>query len=435
MKNLFCILAVLFSVQVNSQSINKSSIGFNIGGHDGMSKTNHYTRLNQLNHYELNYRYMMNNRFGLKFDAGFDNFQFVDDHPATNALRISVQPTFNLTDLLHINDFTTRWGMLLHMGGAYATMWNKALISGPSELFKIGEGSVDEILQGIIGLTPQFKVNERLSINGDISFMGNIRQNNGFDFEATPIQGGGFSGYYATATVGFSYYFGKAKTHADWTYTPRLNQADLNRIATLENQAKEAATKLGDDDKDGVINAVDQEANTAAGNMVDVTGKTIVPTPAPDLNTIDTDGDGFVDAKDECPTVKGTVNGCPDHNSTEKDANTLIEYGIYDIMFVKGAFYINESYFPILDKVVSYMAANPGQKMAISGHADVDGSDEVNNKLSEARVNVVVDYLTKKGADKNRLEISFKGKTQLKYPGNTSEVDAANRRVQFTIFH
>ena len=98
MKNLFCILAVLFSVQVNSQSMNKSSIGFNIGGHDGMSKTNHYTRLNQLNHYELNYRYMMNNRFGLKFDAGFDNFQFVDDHPATSALRFSIQPTFNLTE-------------------------------------------------------------------------------------------------------------------------------------------------------------------------------------------------------------------------------------------------------------------------------------------------------------------------------------------------
>jgi outer membrane protein OmpA-like peptidoglycan-associated protein len=46
-----------------------------------------------------------------------------------------------------------------------------------------------------------------------------------------------------------------------------------------------------------------------------------------------------------------------------------------------------------------------------------------------------VNYLIKKGADKNRLEITFKGKKQVKYPGNTSEVDAANRRVQFTIIH
>ena len=167
--------------------------------------------------------------------------------------------------------------------------------------------------------------------------------------------------------------------------------------------------------------------------MVDVTGKTIVPTPAPDLNTIDTDGDGFVDAKDECPTVKGNVKGCPEEHSPEKDAKTLIEYGIYDIMFVKGSYYINASYFPILDKVVSYMAANPGQKMAVSGHADIDGGDEVNNKLSEARVNAVVDYLTKKGADKSRLVITYKGKKETKYAGNTLEVDAANRRVQFAI--
>lgn len=433
MKRLLFAIFSMISLIGSAQDYNKCSIGFNIGGHDGMHNTNHTTHLYQFTHYELNSRYMFNNRVGLKFDAGFDNFKFTDGHPATSALRISVQPTFNLTDLLHMNDFTTRWGMLLHMGGGYATMWNKTLLSGPRELFSANEGSVDEMLQGIIGLTPQFKVNERLSINGDISFMGNIRQNNGFDFEAMPVKGGGFSGYYATATVGFSYYIGKKATHADWTYTPRLNQADLNRIAALEKQAKEAAAKLGDDDKDGVINAVDQEANTAAGSMVDVTGKTIVPTPAPDLNTIDTDGDGFVDAKDECPTVKGTVKGCPEEHSPEKDAKTLIDYGIYDIMFVKGSFYINPTYMPILDKIVSYMAANPSQKMEISGHADIDGSDEVNNKLSEARVNGVVEYLTKKGADKSRLVISYKGKKETKYAGNTLEVDAANRRVQFSI--
>ena len=398
MKNLFCILAVLFSVQVNSQSMNKSSIGFNIGGHDGMSKTNHYTRLHQLNHYELNYRYMMNNRFGLKFDAGFDNFQFVDDHPATNALRFSIQPTFNLTDLLHMNNFSTRWGILLHMGAGYAAMWNKE-VRGPNEILNLKEGSVDEMLQGIIGLTPQFKLNERLSINGDIAFMGNIRQNYGFDFESAPIQGGGFSGYYATATIGFSYYIGKSKNNADWTYSPTFNplvmQENLNRIIALETLAKEAEAKLGDDDKDGVINAVDQEVNTPLGNKVDITGKTIIETPPTDLNS----------------------------------------FGIADIMFVKGSFYINPIYYRIMDRVVSYMAANPTKKISVSGHTDIDGSDEINNKISEVRVNNVVNYLIKKGADKNRLEITFKGKKQVKYPGNTSEVDAANRRVQFTIIH
>ena len=84
-------------------------------------------------------------------------------------------------------------------------------------------------------------------------------------------------------------------------------------------------------------------------------------------------------------TVKGNVKGCPEEHSPEKDAKTLIEYGIYDIMFVKGSFYINPSYLPILDKVVSYMAANPNQKMAVSGHADIDGGDEVNIKRKDGK--------------------------------------------------
>jgi outer membrane protein OmpA-like peptidoglycan-associated protein len=102
-------------------------------------------------------------------------------------------------------------------------------------------------------------------------------------------------------------------------------------------------------------------------------------------------------------------------------------------MFVKGSFYLNPTYNGILDKVVSYLAANPNQKMAITGHADITGGDDINNKLSEARVNNVVDYLVKKGADKSRLVISYKGKKETKYTGNTLEIDAANRRVQFSI--
>jgi hypothetical protein len=38
-------------------------------------------------------------------------------------------------------------------------MWNKDVLAGPNQLFSAKEGSVDEMLQGIIGLTPQFKVN------------------------------------------------------------------------------------------------------------------------------------------------------------------------------------------------------------------------------------------------------------------------------------
>ena len=386
MKNLFLLACCAITFNTFAQDYNRSSMGLSIGGHDGMHNTLHTTRVYSFTHYEANYRYMLNNRVGLKFDVGFDNFQFADAHPSTKALRFSIQPTFNLTDLLHMNDFSQRLGLQLHVGGGYATMWNKTQLSGPAELFNAQEGSVDEMLQGIVGLTPQFKVSDKLSINADISFMGNIRQNNGFDFEATPVQGGGFSGYYASATIGFNYYLGKAKTHADWTYTPRLQATDLAKIAELQKQVDALKTQM--QSIDTVVERYETRVEVIKGDSVKV----------------------YID-----------------------DSKTLADAGVFEVLFVKGSFYLNIAYHGTLNNLVAYMNANPSLKIGVIGHADTDGEDDVNNKLSAARAEVVTNYLVSKGIDKERLVVSFKGKSETKYPGKTLEVDAANRRVSFSI--
>jgi OOP family OmpA-OmpF porin len=380
------LLLLLLALSATAQDYNRSSVGLSIGGHDGMHNTLHTTRVYQFTHYEANYRYMLNNRVGLKFDAGFDNFKFSDGHPATKALRFSIQPVFNLTDLLHMNDFSERLGIQLHVGGGYATMWNKTQLSGPAELFTAQEGSVDEMLQGIIGLSPMFKVSDKFSLQADISFMGNIRQNNGFDFEATPMQGGGFSGYYASATIGFNYYLGKSAKHADWSYTPRLNPADLAKIDALQAQVKALEAQMKEIDT--VIERTETTVEILRGDTVKV----------------------YID-----------------------DAKTLEDAGIYEVLFVKGSPWLNPVYHETLNNLINYMNANPGLKIGVIGHADTDGEDDINNKLSAARAEAVTNYLVGKGIAKDRLVVSFRGKTETKYPGKTLEVDAANRRVSFRI--
>ena len=91
---------------------------------------------------------MFNNRIGTKIDMGYDNFNFTYGHPNTRALRLSFQPTFNLIDIMHINDFSERLGLQLHVGAGHVAMWNKTRSTGPAELFASKEGSVDEIFQG-----------------------------------------------------------------------------------------------------------------------------------------------------------------------------------------------------------------------------------------------------------------------------------------------
>jgi OOP family OmpA-OmpF porin len=292
-----------------------------------------------------------------------------------------------------------------------------------------------------LGITPQFKVNEHWSINGDLAFMAHIRQNRTFDFaNANPMSGGGFTGYMWNWSVGATYYIGKNKTHADWTYTPRMSQQDLDRIYNLEKQVQGLEQKWLDEDKDGVPNGLDVEANTPEGSEVDWNGAAIQPEQkeAIDLNVIDSDGDGIMDAQDYCPTVKGMFNGCPEEvhaggTQADRDAKFLAELGIRDVLFMNNSSYLNSVYHPILDQLIEFMQLNPEVKIELSGHADINGTDDLNLRLSEARVKICLNYLVAKGVDRSRLSITFKGAKQVKYEGVTQEIHAANRRVSFAI--
>jgi len=425
MKNLLFVLMIIVSGASFAQDFcNKWTIGFNAGGPILLTTSTSKTSFTSLNHYEVSLRRNFNPNKGVKVDFHLDDLNFTDNSLETSMLHFSIQGTYNLLAIKN-KETNQRFKLISHAGIGYAAMWNVNYTSGASKLGVLNNGSIDEMFQLMVGLTPTIHLTRNLSLNADVTIMANALQDNGFDFKTAPLSGR--FGVYGVASIGIGYSFGCPKNPVIIS-----NPKDLERIAALQKDLENQKTKLGDDDNDGVVNANDIEPNTPVGAKVDSKGAQIIEV-VNDPNTTDTDMDGVVDALDNCPTIKGTVKGCPEVHSPEKDAKTLIDYGIYDIMFVKGSFYINPSYMPILDKIVSYMEANPNQKIAVSGHADIDGGDAVNKKLSEARVNTVVDYLTKKGANKSRLVITYKGEKEIKYAGNTLEVDAANRRVQFAI--
>ena len=235
MKLLALFLSVAFCIQSFAQTktsaptIDKSlpynqwSIGINIGGHYGMHWTNSFTRAYQIGYFNGHVRYMQNNLIGWKLDAAYDNFNFTNGASNTQKLRFSIESVVNLTDVLHINDYSDRVGLLGHAGLGYSAMWNAQYSStAPAELFKIGKGSVDEMGHFIFGLTPQYKINEQLSLNADIAFLLHVRQNRKFDFANPSPMNSGFTGYMWNWSVGATYYIGKKRNHADWDHTPRI---------------------------------------------------------------------------------------------------------------------------------------------------------------------------------------------------------------------
>ena len=86
-----------------------------------------------------------------------------------------------------------------------------------------------------------------------------------------------------------------------------------------------------------------------------------------------------------------------------------------------------------LDRKAAIMAANPGVKIRIAGHADERGSDEYNLALGNRRAAAAKRYLQNKGVDASRLDVVSYGEERPLNPGNDETAYAQNRRDEFEV--
>jgi outer membrane protein OmpA-like peptidoglycan-associated protein len=106
--------------------------------------------------------------------------------------------------------------------------------------------------------------------------------------------------------------------------------------------------------------------------------------------------------------------------------NIYFEYDKYELL---------EQSFPELDIVCNYLNKDENVKIQISGHTDNYGTDSYNDNLSKNRANSVVEYLTKKGIARDRLQSIGYGS---KYPidsNNTADGRQKNRRIEMKILN
>lgn len=274
--------------------MNRWSVGAEIGAHDGMAPSKGTTRLYQIQHVGLNGRYMLNNRFGLRLGVNYDFLDFMDRPYNTYYIRTSLEGVVNAGDIFHFPQVMPRIGLLFHGGFGVSHMWSD---NNPNidETESLGTRS-DEMLNFVFGATPQFMLNDRWSLNADLSFIFHGHQTNRFDMQARSRHGA-IDGYMMNVSIGASYYFGKNKTHADWTPTTYSQANNGDQASALEARIKTLEEQAKDDDNDGVPNGIDMEPATAAGSLVDSKG----------VGLKDRDGDGVADNYDTCPDVAGSL--------------------------------------------------------------------------------------------------------------------------------
>jgi outer membrane protein OmpA-like peptidoglycan-associated protein len=87
-----------------------------------------------------------------------------------------------------------------------------------------------------------------------------------------------------------------------------------------------------------------------------------------------------------------------------------------------------------LERLIKLLNDIPTLKIEIGSHTDSDGTDDYNNKLSQARSESVVKYLTDIGKiAPDRLQAKGYGETRPIAPNDTKENKQQNRRSEFEI--
>ncbi|MBR0533301.1 MAG: OmpA family protein [Bacteroidales bacterium] len=102
-----------------------------------------------------------------------------------------------------------------------------------------------------------------------------------------------------------------------------------------------------------------------------------------------------------------------------------------NILFETGKATLKPESMEEIQKVAEYMKKNPSARFEVQGHTDNQGSDAVNDPLSQQRAEAVVAALEKEGVDPFNLRPVGKGSHEPVADNSTDEGRAKNRRVEF----
>lgn len=104
-----------------------------------------------------------------------------------------------------------------------------------------------------------------------------------------------------------------------------------------------------------------------------------------------------------------------------------------NITFEYNSYELTAGSYEELGKLVSYLKENDQYKVEISAHTDNAGAEKYNLQLSNLRANSVLQFLQDNAINKDRLVAVGYGESQPRYPNDTDENMAKNRRVEFKI--
>jgi outer membrane protein OmpA-like peptidoglycan-associated protein len=118
-------------------------------------------------------------------------------------------------------------------------------------------------------------------------------------------------------------------------------------------------------------------------------------------------------------------------SAVEKAIQETGKFVTNNILFETGKATLKPESMEEIQKVAEYMKKNPTARFEVQGHTDNQGSDKINDPLSQERAEAVVKALEGQGVDPFNLRPVGKGSHEPVADNSTEAGRAQNRRVEF----
>lgn len=344
-----------------------------------------------LNHIDFGFRYMLNSKFGVKTDFGFDSVTNKDGNGSlpfrSMQSRFGVQGVLDFGKILEFDTYSKSIGLLAH-GGFQFSQFKSKTDTSQEAIFQTNGGFM-------IGIAPQLKLSERLVISLDFSVLSNVRQRLNWDGSESDRENN-LAGLMYTTSIGLTFYLGKKEIHSDWFIPVKKSELDkelLDRIESIE-------TLMNDSDKDGVVDYLDLQNNTASGLTVDTKGQ-----------FIDTDKNGYPDELEPKKMEQLKMQQIADAVQQTEDGvfKSLLNNGFVNIFFDVNMVEPNTASNNSLYGIIFLLKKNPTINLKLMGYSDSTGNEKMNLNLSERRVKKVYDFIVSSGISPSRLKIIANG--------------------------
>jgi OOP family OmpA-OmpF porin len=205
----YIVALLLFSFLGYSQSnYNTLSIEFSSGYTGAVQPflTNYNSSFSGLNNINIAGRYMFSEKFGVRLEYVNDRFiSESNSNIGTYFNRFGGQVVYNIgkdLDLLYLSH--EKLGLLTHAGVGYT-------LSRP-----VGKNFTEQIGSLVMGVTPQFKLNNKIALFTDFSTVLNFKQHYRFDGSLISPDYEPTVGFHYNITFGVMLYIGEKNMHNDW---------------------------------------------------------------------------------------------------------------------------------------------------------------------------------------------------------------------------